>query len=106
MDYNDFDLYQGNVIKYQNGEYIIYREDAALGYDTELERFVLMDNDYLAIFSDFMTGYIKTPEELSKRLDEISDHFLTCIQKQEEGYMYVDENSIKNLGRIKKPRKK
>ena len=30
----------------------------------------------------------------------------TVAAVDDETYMYVDENSIKNLGRIKKPRKK
>ena len=100
------DMYYGNIIKCENGKYILYKEKATLTYDDELKCFVLIDNDYIAVFDDLMTGYIKKEKEIDERMDAISDHFLTCIPKQEEGYMFIDESSLENYEKREKPRKK
>lgn len=98
MKLNDNDLCFGNLIKYENGKYILFEKDACLAYDSEKNEFYHLNNKAINIFDDFMRDINYSTEEQKDVDDFYNNNFYSTVSKEEEGYIFIDPNSIKIIG--------
>lgn len=94
----DNDLCSGDLIKYENGKYVLLKKTETFAYDSERDEFYHLNNSAIGIAEDLFSGINHSEEEKRETDDFCNNNFYSIIPKEEEGYVFIDPNSIRVLG--------
>ena len=98
MKLNDNDLCFGDLIKYENGKYVLLKKTETFDYDSERDEFYHLNNRAIGIAEDYLFGINYSEEEQREADDFYNNNFYSIIPKEEEGYVFIDPNSLKVIG--------
>lgn len=94
--FNDTTIYFANLIKIENGEKKLYKEDACLLYRTKTDHFYSLEQTF-NLFLEFEDKRTQNEDEIIEFYQIIQKHSYPYISDDQEGYIYVDTSSIKIL---------
>lgn len=94
----DNDLCSCDLIKYENGKYVLLKKDETFAYDSDRDEFYHLNNKAINIFDDFMRDINYSSEKQREVDDFYNNNFYSIVPKEEEGYVFIDPNSIKIIG--------
>lgn len=94
----DNDLCSGDLIKFKNGKYVLFEKKAFFSYDGDRNEFYHLNNRAIGIAEDLFSGIKYSDEEQKQADDFYNTNFYSTISKEEEGYIFIDPNSLIVIG--------